>query len=408
MKRSVIFLFFLISAISLWGQTDLRVEDVPDPKKTAGRGYVSDPGNYLSPDGVQRLNNLISSLETNSTAQIAVVLLPSIGDQVPKDFATELFQYWGIGQAGKDNGLLILVVMDQRRVEFETGYGLEGVLPDLICYRIINENFVPYFKQGNYDEGLISSVDRVKTLLEDPAALAEIKAEMKPDRKYIVGAPVPPPVYYYIIINLLFHLGVVVWVLLTLANKEALYDKYRSVRRVRTVVFLLLFPFPYLFFWFGLKRIMTKLRNQPRFSKINGQPMHKLSEQEEDEFLKKGQIVEEQVGSVDYDVWVTDDLEDIMILPYSKSMSGYSKCPKCNFRTYHHTHTNTLRHATRHHSGEKEQIHECENCHYMHRNIIIIPRISSSSGSGGSWGGGGGGGGWGGGSSGGGGAGGSW
>ena len=61
--------------------------------------------------------------------------------------------------------LLILVVMDQRRVEFETGYGLEAVLPDIICYRIINENFVPHFKEGDYDSGLISSVDRVKTLL---------------------------------------------------------------------------------------------------------------------------------------------------------------------------------------------------------------------------------------------------
>lgn len=395
---------------SLWGQDALRVEDVPDPKETAGRGYVSDPGNYLSPDGVQRLNNLISSLETTSTAQIAVVLLPSIGDQVPKDFATELFQHWGIGQASKDNGLLILVVMDQRRVEFETGYGLEGVLPDLICYRIINENFVPHFKLGDYDEGLISSVNRVKTLLENPAALNEIKAEMEPERKYILGAPVPPVVYYYIIINLLFHLGVLIWVLLTMANKESLYDKYRSIGYVRTFIFLLLFPFPYIFAWFILRRLMTKLRDQPRFSKLNGQPMRKLTEQEEDEFLKKGQIIEEQVGSVDYDVWVTDDLEDVMVLPYSKKLSGYSSCPECKFRTYHHTHTNTLRHATRHHSGEKEYIQECENCHYMHRKIIIIPRISSSSGSGGgSWGGGGGGGGsWGGGSSGGGGAGGSW
>jgi uncharacterized protein len=385
------------------------VQEVPDPKEMAGQGYISDPGHYLSPDGVQRLNNLIRSLETTSTAQIAVVLLPSIGDQVPKDFATELFQHWGIGQAGKDNGLLILVVMDQRRVEFETGYGLEGVLPDLICYRIINENFVPHFKQGDYDEGLVSSVNRVKTLLEDPAALAEIKAEMKPERKYIVGTPVPPPVYYYIIINLLFHVGIIAWVLLTLANKETLYDKYRSIGRAKTFIFIILFPVPYLIAWFVLARIMKKLRNQPRFSKINGQAMRKLTEQEEDEYLKKGQIVEEQVGSVDYDVWVTDDLEDIMILPYSKSMSGYSKCPKCSFRTYHHTHTNTLRHATRHHSGEKEQINECENCHYMHRKIIIIPRITSSSSSGGSFGsGGGGGGGWGGGSSGGGGAGGSW
>lgn len=409
MRLPLVFLLFIALGIApLWSQSTVRVEDVPDPKTGAGQGYVSDPGQYLSPDGVRQLNNLISSLETNSTAQIAVVLLPSIGDQIPKDFATELFQHWGIGQAGKDNGLLILVVMDQRRVEFETGYGLEGVLPDVICYRIINENFVPHFKEGDYDGGLVSSVNRIKTLLEDPAALEEIRAEMRPKRKYIMGAPVPPVLYYYLIVTVLFHIAISVWVALTMANKEALYDKYRDVRYVRSFIFLILFPVPYIAFWFILGNLMKRLRNQDRYSKINGELMRKLSEEEEDEFLKKGQIMEEQVGSVDYDVWITENLEDIMVLPYAKRVSKYSKCPKCQFRTYHHLHTNTIRHATEYSTGLKEKINECENCHYVNRATIVIPRITRSSGSSGSGGGFGGGSSWGGGSSGGGGAGGSW
>lgn len=410
MKQAICFLLLLISIGLIAQQPALTVEQVPDPKRGTGSGYVSDPGGYLSPDAVARLNNLIASLESTSTAQIAVVLLPSIGDQVPKDFATELFEHWGIGQAGKDNGLLILVVMDQRRVEFETGYGLEGVLPDVICYRIIMDDFVPHFRQGEYGEGLIASVDRVKTLLEDPEALEEIKAEMRPKRKYLFGIPVPPVLYWYLVVAVLFHFALAIWVVLTLANKESLYDKYRHIRYVYSIVFIFLFPLPYLLFWFVLRGILKKLRDQPRYSKINGQPMHKLSEEEEDEFLKKGQIVEEELGVIDYDVWATDDLEDIMVLRYAKRTSEYSRCPKCAFRTYHHIHTNTLRSATRHRSGEKEQIHECENCHYMKRRLIIIPRITeSSSGRGFSGGGGGGGGGsWGGGSSGGGGAGGGW
>lgn len=404
MRLPILFLLLLIS-LALQSQTGIRVEEVPDPKKTAEKGYVSDPGSYLSPNAVRQLNNLISSLESNATAQIAVVLLPSIGDQIPKDFATELFQYWGIGQAGNDNGLLILVVMDQRRVEFETGYGLEGVLPDVICYRIINEDFVPHFKVGDYDTGLINSVDRVKTLLEDPAALEEIRAEMRPKRKYVFGTPIPPVLYYYLIVTLFFHLAVAVWVALTMANKETLYDKYRHIRYVRAFIFIILFPVPYIAFWFILGSLLQRLRNQTRYSKLNGEPMRKLTEEEEDDFLKKGQIMEEQLGSVDYDVWVTEDLEDVMILPYAKRTSKYTKCPKCQFRTYHHLHTNTLRHATEYSTGLKERIHECENCNYINRKTIVIPRISRSSGGSG---GGGGGSSWGGGSSGGGGAGGSW
>lgn len=406
MRLPLVFFLLIISQFT-WSQSTIRVQDVPDPKKATGQGYVSDPGSYLSPNGVRQLNSLIGSLENNSTAQVAVVVLPSIGDQIPKDFATELFQFWGIGQAGKDNGLLILVVMDQRRVEFETGYGLEGVLPDLICYRIINENFVPNFKAGDYDAGLISSVNRVKTLLEDPAALEEIRAEMRPKRKYIMGIPVPPILFYYLIITILFHVAIAAWVALTMANKESLYDKYRHIRYMRSFIFLILFPIPYIAVWFILGSLLKRLRNQTRYSKLNGEPMRKLSEEEEDEFLKKGQIVEEQLGSIDYDVWITEDLEDVMVLPYAKRMSKYGKCPKCQFKTYHHIHTNTLRHATEYSTGMKEQIHECENCNYINRKTIVIPRITRSSGSGGS-GGGGGGSSWGGGSSGGGGAGGGW
>ncbi|WP_170110490.1 TPM domain-containing protein [Flavilitoribacter nigricans] len=404
MRLPLVLLLLIISQIA-WSQSGLRVEEVPDPKEMAGRGYVSDPGSYLSPNAVNQLNNLIGSLEQNSTAQIAVVLLPSIGDQIPKDFATELFQHWGIGQAGTDNGLLILVVMDQRRVEFETGYGLEGVLPDVICYRIINENFVPHFKEGDYDAGLISSVNRVKTLLEDPVALEEIRTEMRPKRKYVFNTPVPPLLFYYAIITILFHVAISAWVALTMANKETLYDKYRHIRYIRAFIFIILFPVPYIAFWFILGSLLKRLRNQPRFSKLNGEPMRKLTEEEEDEYLKKGQIIEEQLGSVDYDVWITEDLEDVMILPYAKRMSKYSNCPKCKFKTYHHIHTNTLRHATEYTTGLKEQIHECENCNYFNRKTIVIPRITRSSGGSGSSGGGGS---WGGGSSGGGGAGGSW
>lgn len=405
MKKAILYLLLLVS-VTAAAQPAVTVEEVPDPKQRGG-GYVSDPGGYLGPDAITRLNNLIASLESTSTAQIAVVLLPTIGDQVPKDFATELFEHWGIGQAGADNGLLILVVMDQRRVEFETGYGLEAVLPDVICYRIIMEDFVPHFRQGEYGEGLIASVDRVKTLLENPEVLEEIRAEMRPKRKYLFGLPVHPVLYWYLTVVVLFHFALAIWVMLTLANKESLYDKYRHIRYVHSAVFIFLFPVPYLIFWFLLRNLLKKLRNQPRYSKVNGKPMRKLTEEEENEYMKKGQIVEEELGVVDYDVWATEDMEDIMVLPYARRMSGYSRCPKCNFQTYHHIHTNTLRNATRYNSGEKEQIHECENCHYMNRRIIIIPRITESSSSRGLSGGGGGGS-WGGGSSGGGGAGGSW
>ncbi|GJM31019.1 MAG: hypothetical protein DHS20C18_00200 [Saprospiraceae bacterium] len=402
-KDFLLCLLALLLITDLYGQSSYTPETVPDPKQ-GGNGYVSDPANYLSSGEMQQLNQIISELERNSTAQVAVAILPSIGQEVPKDFATRLFAHWGIGQKENDNGLLLLVVMDQRRTEFETGYGLEGVLPDIICYRILIEELVPQFQAGNYGAGVVAAISRVKTLLENPEILEEIRAESEPKYYHFFGLKIPPLIYWYAVIALLFCLGVVVWMAVTLANKEELYDKYRHIRYVYSIVFLVLFPIPYLLVFFGLKMVLKRLRNQPRFSKLNGAPMRKLTEQEEDDFLEKGQIAEELLGTIDYDVWVSDDMEDVVILPYKKRFSQYSSCPKCHFRTYHHTHTRTLRHATSHNSGQKERLYECKNCNYVKRDLVIIPRITSSSGSGG----GGGGGGWGGGSSGGGGGGASW
>ncbi len=406
-QKSNLVLFLLLGFLltnSLLGQREFTVQDVPDPKRTGG-GYVSDPTNIISFEARQTLNQLIGQLEGNSTAQMAVVVLPSIGQQVPKSFATELFNTWGIGQASVDNGLLLLVVMDQRRSEIETGYGLEAVLPDVICYRVLLDELVPQFQREAYGEGLIRTVSRLKTLLEDPAALEEIRAaESGPELKHIFGYRVHPALYWYILVAVLFHIGVAAWIMITLGNKEDLYDKYRHVRYVQGIFFMVIFPVPYIFFYFIIRRISKRLRDQPRFSKLNGKPMRKLTEEEEDDYLEKGQITEEALGVVDYDVWITEDLDDVMVLRYAKRFTAYSKCPECKYQTYHLAQTQTISRATYSSSGKEKQIYECKNCDYIHSKIVIIPKKSSSSSSSG----GGGGGSWGGGSSGGGGGGASW
>ena len=151
---------FWLGSFSASAQTSYTIESVPNPK-SGGNGYVSDPDDILSPEDEIRLNQLISEMEDSTTAQLAVVIVQSIGTVNPKYFTTELFNHWGIGQADVDNGLLIFTVMDQRRTEFETGYGLEGVLPDVICYRIGMQELVPEFKLGNYGQGLINAVKAI-------------------------------------------------------------------------------------------------------------------------------------------------------------------------------------------------------------------------------------------------------
>jgi uncharacterized protein len=405
MPIKILLPLFLFLSFGLAGQTAYTVETVPNPKD-GGAAYVSDPDRILSPEAKGTLNVLCRDLEETSTAQVAIVILNSIGEDNPKEFATRLFNTWGIGQADVDNGLLIFTVMDQRRTEFETGDGLEGVLPDVICYRIGMQELVPYFKQDEYGLGLIAATRKVKEVLENPEVLEEIRSGGPEPYSPVPG--VPFALAWYIVLVVLFILFLAVWLIYTNYSKQELYDRYQMTRKVYSWFFILLFPLPYLLIYFILRGRLKKLRDQPRYSKKNGKLMHKLDERADDDFLELGQIVEEEINAVDYDVWVTENRDDVLILRYAKRWSKYKACPKCGYTAYHKSHSQVLRHATYSHSGQREVIHSCKNCHYSYRQLITIPKKQRSSG--GSSGGGGfsGGGSWGGGSSSGGGGGVSW
>lgn len=354
----------------LAGQTVYTPETIPDPKQ-AGAGYVSDPDGIISPADEATLNALITALEDSATAQIAVVLVQSIGQEDPKDFATRLFARWGIGQAGADNGLLIFSVMDQRRTEFETGYGLEGVLPDAICYRIGMQELVPYFRAGDYGQGLIAVVRRFKSVLENPEAAAEIAVPREPSQS---GDPLAFLGLLVLGWHLLGTLLVLGWIAYTMRNKEDLYDRYLDLRKSYHFAYFFILPLTYAFLYFFLRRQLRILREHPRYSKLNGQPMRRLSEQEEDPYLEKGQVTEEEIGAVDYDVWITGDGEGMLILRYTRRFSRYQACPECGYRTFYHAHTRVVKQPTYREKGLREQVHLCKNCGYNRTEHTAIPR----------------------------------
>src|SRR5687767_6250961 len=153
------------------------VETVPNTK-LVNNSYVSNPDGILSEQSVAEIDGILGSLEQQSTAQVAVVVLQSIGDADIFDFAQELFNKWGIGQAKEDNGLLILLVMDKRTVRLHTGYGLEGDLPDIICKHIEMQKMVPYFKESDYNTGVLEGVREVVKILTDTQYSAGLKTEL--------------------------------------------------------------------------------------------------------------------------------------------------------------------------------------------------------------------------------------
>lgn len=130
---------------------------IPDPK-TLGETYVSNPDSVLRPATVRLLNAELRALDQSGRAHIDVAVARSIGNSSPKNMATGLFNRWKIGDKDKNNGLLMLLVLDKRRVEFETGYGLEADVPDIICYRIQQRRMLPYLRAGEHDSAVINGV----------------------------------------------------------------------------------------------------------------------------------------------------------------------------------------------------------------------------------------------------------
>lgn len=116
--------------------------------------YVYDGAQVLTEETEQYIVNSSQELESKTDAQIVVVTIPTLDGQSLEEYATELFRQWGIGDAKKDNGLLLLCAVDDRKFRVEVGYGLEGDLPDGKTGRMQDEYIVPLLKENKFDEGI--------------------------------------------------------------------------------------------------------------------------------------------------------------------------------------------------------------------------------------------------------------
>ena len=137
--------------------------------KTNGQGvYISDPDHILSADSKAQLNLLSQRLDTLAGVEFSIVIANDyVGDS---DFhsALDLFNHWGIGKKGADNGLLLFVAVSRHEYRFITGYGMEAVLPDAYLKRIGEKYLVPNFQAGNYEVGIWEAANFIAEVLQSP------------------------------------------------------------------------------------------------------------------------------------------------------------------------------------------------------------------------------------------------
>lgn len=144
-------------------------------------GRVVDAAQVLNPDARAALEAKLAAQEARSTDQFVVATVPSLEGTSVEDYANRLFRFWKLGQADKNNGVLLLVAPNERRVRIETGYGLEGVLPDAVASTIIQTAILPEFRQGNFSGGIEKGANAVIEVLnldpEEAKARARTAAE---------------------------------------------------------------------------------------------------------------------------------------------------------------------------------------------------------------------------------------
>ncbi len=128
------------------------------------RGYVNDFANIIDQQTERNISRYAGDLERKTTAQLAVVTVDSTQPQTIEQYAVRLFEKWGIGQKGKDNGVLLLVAVKDRNVRIETGYGLEGALPDAMCHEIVQSLILPEFRANRFSQGILSGATAIVSL----------------------------------------------------------------------------------------------------------------------------------------------------------------------------------------------------------------------------------------------------
>ena len=170
-RRLQTILIACLIAVTAWAAGDSvkeykSVDDVPNVRLTDVRRYVSDPTSILSTAATDTINAILGRLEKSTGIETAVVMLPSIGENDIFDFSTSLFRKWGIGKKKSDNGLLILFVMDQHKVRFSTGYGIEGTMTDAMSKRIQTQYMVPAFKRSDWNKGMVDGVRATAKVLD--------------------------------------------------------------------------------------------------------------------------------------------------------------------------------------------------------------------------------------------------
>jgi len=194
MKRT----YYIFIILLLIAGTSLSALDVPQLK-----GYVNDYAGVLSSSEEQQISQLFANMQKTTSAQGALLIVPTLDGETIESFSLKVAEKWKLGQSDKDNGLLILLAMNEKKVRIEVGYGLEGLITDAKSGYIIREFIIPEFKKGNFANGLYQGVSAVSAVIGSTSDITEEKAASSGSQKSSRSSGIP--------FNFIFFIGIILF-----------------------------------------------------------------------------------------------------------------------------------------------------------------------------------------------------
>lgn len=369
-------LLILLAAATGFART-YTLDNVPNVHLADSSQYVSNPDGIISAEATERLNEMMRTIRRGTSAEPAIVVIDDFDGDDIDIFATELFEKWGLGKSDKDNGLLILVAKDRRKAVIRPGYGLEGVLPDIICANILRHKMFPAFREGDFSGGLVAAGQAVTSILTDPEAAEEIRSSMA-DADF---ASEDDSDFFSVYITLAaagatIMLVILILRLVAIRGKDR-HSRYIELAKLKPLYLALTFAglFIPLIASVPLLIILYRLRNTPRKCPRCGATMKKVDEVHDNEYLNPAQDFEEHIGSVDYDVWLCPECGETDIEQYVNKASGYTECAHCHARACKLERDRVMVRPTTQRRGQGLHDYRCMHCRKLTSVPYIIPMI---------------------------------
>ncbi len=176
MKKYLIFCFLILASCQCYALTEIPI---------FGQ-RITDESNTLTEQQQHNLDSLLIEFERPRTdgAQIAVLMVNALDGETIEQYADRVFKRWQIGKQGSDNGVLLLIIKDERRMRIEVGYGLEGAITDLTASRIIREQLGPQFKQDNYYQGIYNGLSALIHYIKKEQSATDNNQELEVDQSF--------------------------------------------------------------------------------------------------------------------------------------------------------------------------------------------------------------------------------